>query len=160
MLDHERPLIQAAGIKLEMDIQGDLPMLFTNAQTLQQCLQNLLSNALKYGSGGGRILLAASTAHEYQEDRVLIRVQDFGAGIAPEELSHIYEPFYRAPEARDSQVRGTGLGLSLTRKMMDGLHGKITVESSLGKGSTFTLHVPIASREDLLAHASEQPDTE
>ena len=157
VLDHERPLIQAAGVTLEMDIQGDLPMLFTNAQTLQQCLQNLLSNALKYGSGGGRILLAASTAHEYDEDRVLIRVQDFGAGIAPEELSHIYEPFYRAPEARDSQIRGTGLGLSLTRKMMDGLHGQITVESSLGKGSAFTLHIPVASGEDLRMFASESP---
>jgi signal transduction histidine kinase len=151
----ERPLIQSAGVLMEVNIPDDLPMLLTNAPILQQCLQNLLSNALKYGSDGRRIFLDVSTVHENGEDRVLICVKDFGAGIAPEELSHIYEPFYRARDARDSQIRGTGLGLSLTRKMMEGLHGRITVESSPGKGSAFTLHVPVAHDKDVHALTSE-----
>lgn len=155
VLANERPLIQTAGVSVDVNIPDDLPKLLTNAPVLQQCLQNLLSNALKYGSDGRRILLTASPAREDGEDRVLICVEDFGAGIAPEELSHIYEPFYRASDARNSQIRGTGLGLSLTRKMMESLHGRITVKSSPGKGSAFTLHVPVAPSENLRALASE-----
>ena len=142
VLANERRLVEAAGVSLETNIPADIPLLHTNPAVLQQCLQNLVSNALKYGSGGGRIVLAVSAAHEHGEDRVLIRVEDFGAGIAPEELPHIFEPFYRAGDVRDSQIPGTGLGLSLTRKMMEGLGGRITVESLPGKGSAFTLHVP------------------
>lgn len=155
VLANEQQRIRSAGIGVEANIPDDLPMLLTDAAALRQCLQNLFSNALKYGSGGKRIILAASQARENGEDHILIRVQDFGVGIAPEELPHIYEPFYRARGARDSQIHGTGLGLSLTRKMIEGLGGRITVESSPGKGSTFTLHVPVSPSGDRHAPASE-----
>ncbi len=140
----EQPLIDAAGMTVVAQIPEDLPLLLTDATLLQQCLQNLLSNAVKYGASGGKILVTASVHQEEGESRVKISVRDFGVGIAPEELAHLYEPFYRTQSARDSQIRGTGLGLSLTRKMVESLGGKITVESALQKGSTFTLHLPIA----------------
>ena len=155
VLAKERPLIQSASVDMEVNMPRDLPLLFTDALALSQCLQNLLSNALKYGSAGRRIILTVSQAREDGEDHILISVQDFGAGIAPGELSHIYEPFYRASDARDSQIRGTGLGLSLTRKMIEGLGGRVTVESSLGKGSAFTLHIPVASSEYPQARAAK-----
>ena len=151
---NERSLIQSVGVAMEVNLPDDLPLVFTDPAALRQCLQNLLNNALKYGSGGQRILLTASAAREDDEDRVLINVRDFGAGIEPEELSHIYEPFYRARTARDSQIHGTGLGLSLTRKMIEGVGGRITVESSAGNGSTFTLHVPVAASADSIPVAS------
>jgi signal transduction histidine kinase len=122
---------------------------------LSQCLQNLLSNALKYGSSGQRIVLTANEARDDGQAQVQIAVQDFGAGIAPEELAHIYEPFYRTTAARESQIHGTGLGLSLTRNMIEGLDGRITVQSSPGKGSIFTLHVPASIRNSSAEAASE-----
>jgi signal transduction histidine kinase len=144
VLSGQRSQIEAAGVSVETKIAPGTPCLLTNAAVLQQCLQNLVSNALKYGREGRRIVVAATPAHEGGEDRVLISVRDFGSGIAAEELPHIYEPFYRAAGARDSQIPGTGLGLSLTRKMMEGLGGAISAESSPGRGSVFTLHVPAA----------------
>lgn len=146
VLANERPRIEASGVSIQTNIPANTPPLLTNGPVLQQCLQNLIANALKYGSAGGRILLAASPARENGEDRVLLRVEDFGIGIAPEDLAHIFEPFYRAGNVRDSQIPGTGLGLSLTRKMMGDLGGRVTVESSPGKGSAFTLHVPAAAK--------------
>ncbi|MEO6829839.1 MAG: HAMP domain-containing sensor histidine kinase, partial [Acidobacteriaceae bacterium] len=146
-LASEKPRIQSSGMELDIDFADGLPLLFTDAATLSQCLQNLLSNAVKYGSDGGRIRVTATPAHEDGELRVLIAVQDFGNGIAPDELPHIYDPFYRGATVRELQIHGTGLGLSLTRKMMEDLNGRVTVKSSPGKGSTFTLHVPAFSGE-------------
>lgn len=154
VLANEAPLIQSAGVALEIDVPDDLPLLFTDASALSQCLQNLLSNALKYGSEGKRILLTAVEAREDGQSRIRIDVEDFGVGIAPEELSHIFEPFYRATVVRESQIHGTGLGLSLTRKMIEDLGGRITVQSSPGRGSTFTLHVPVSSSDDAVPPGS------
>ncbi|MGC1781388.1 MAG: HAMP domain-containing sensor histidine kinase [Acidobacteriaceae bacterium] len=159
VLANERPLIEAAGVSVDVNIPSDVPLVLASPSILQQCLQNLVSNAVKYGSDGGRIILEVSTPREDGDDRLRIRVQDFGAGISPEELSHIYEPFYRASSARDSQIRGTGLGLSLTRKMIEGMGGRITVESSPGKGSAFTLHIPIAPTGAATGRAQEPSRT-
>lgn len=154
VLASEHAQIQATGISIETKFNSDLPLLLTNAAVLQQCLQNLLSNALKYGGAGGRIVIDASFAHEDGVD-LLLTVRDFGAGIAPADLPHIYEPFYRADSVRDSQIPGTGLGLSVTRKLVHGLGGRITVDSAPGRGSAFTLHLPIASRPTAAAHARQ-----
>jgi signal transduction histidine kinase len=159
VLSSEQPLIESSGVTVSVEIPTGLPLLLTDASVLQQCLQNLLSNAIKYGAGGGKILVTAAAIEEDSTDRILISVRDFGAGIAHEDLAHIYEPFYRTQSARDSQIRGTGLGLSLTRKMVESLGGKITVESALEKGTTFTLHLPAATDEyaQLLALNTSAP---
>lgn len=75
---------------------------------------------------------------------VLITVQDRGQGIEPKELPHIFEPFYRGSAARASQKHGAGLGLSLAKEAVEAMGGKLTVASSLGEGSAFTLHLPVA----------------
>ena len=87
----------------------------------------------------------AARGGEDKPDRVLIGVRDYGAGIAAEDLPYIFDPFYRGEGSRHSAVRGTGLGLSLTRQMMEALGGRVTVESATGAGSTFTLEVPAAA---------------
>ena len=74
----------------------------------------------------------------------MITVQDRGQGIAPGEISHIFEPFYRGNAARASQTHGTGLGLSLAKEAAEAMGGKLTVTSRLGEGSAFTLHFPVA----------------
>ena len=140
-----RVIAQSDAVTLETSVPGDLPLLLTDARALEQCLQNLLSNAIKYGSAGGRVQLWAARGGEDKPDRVLIGVRDYGAGIAAEDLPYIFDPFYRGEGSRHSAVRGTGLGLSLTRQMMEALGGRVTVESATGAGSTFTLEVPAAA---------------
>lgn len=139
-----RSMTESAGVRLESILQDDLPEVLTDPGTLGQCLQNLISNAVKYGGGGGRIQVEAFVDREEQPPSVSVVVRDFGAGIPPDELPHIFDPFYRGETVRSSAIRGTGLGLSLTREMIEALGGRITVESSLGEGSAFRLHVPVA----------------
>lgn len=142
---NSRAIAHADAVRLETSVPADLPALLTDARALEQCLQNLISNAIKYGSGGGRVELWAAPAGPNSPDRVLIGVRDFGAGIAPDDLPYIFDPFYRGGSSRSSAVRGTGLGLSLTRQMMEALGGRVTVESSPGTGCAFILEVPTAA---------------
>lgn len=143
-LVESRPLADSAGVEIEVKVPKDLPKVMTDARTLGQCLQNLLTNAVKYGNTGGKIQVSAVERKD-EPAAVSIAVRDFGTGIASEELPHIFDPFYRGATARTSRVRGTGLGLSLTREMIEALGGRITVESLPDEGSTFTLHVPVAA---------------
>jgi len=99
---------------------------------------NLLDNAIKYSGKGSTITVAA----EQKETEVVIRVADDGVGIAPQDISRIFERFYRVDKARSAKLGGTGLGLSIVKHIIRAHHGQVTVESSPGKGSVFTLHLP------------------
>jgi signal transduction histidine kinase len=72
-------------------------------------------------------------------------VADRGHGIAPDDLAHIFEPFYRGRTAVEQQIRGNGIGLSLVQQLLKALGGRVTVQSAPGQGATFTLHLPIAA---------------
>ena len=115
---------------------GDLP-------ALSQCLQNLITNALKYGSEQ-RWIGIRGAAHEHGSTgkEIQISVSDRGIGISAEELPHIFEPFYRSPSVRAAQIHGTGLGLPLSKSIVEAMNGRVTVKSAPGRGSTFTLHLP------------------
>ncbi|MGQ9586078.1 MAG: ATP-binding protein [Anaerolineae bacterium] len=115
-------------------VQGD-------ADRLKQALLNLVDNAIKYTPAGGRVSL--SLYHD--QDWVRIEVRDTGIGIAPEDLPHIFERFYRANRARGGRG-GTGLGLSIASWIAQAHGGQITVESKVGQGSTFTLWLPAQGR--------------
>jgi two-component system, OmpR family, sensor kinase len=105
---------------------------------IKQVLLILLDNAFKFTPGGGTITLGAACA-----DRVAaIRIRDTGPGIPPETLPHIFERFYRSDEARTGS--GAGLGLAIAKELIEAQHGQIAVESELGKGSTFTVTLPLA----------------
>jgi signal transduction histidine kinase len=132
-----RSLIGEHGFEVEQRIDPGLPRVLADEVALKQCLQNLVSNALKYGGEGRWIgVFAQSRAGEVQ-----ITVEDKGPGIERSELAHIFEPFYRGRAARSAQIHGTGLGLSLAREMMEAMGGRISARSSPGKGSAFTLHL-------------------
>lgn len=111
-----------------------------NYGRLRQVLVNLLTNAIKYNSKGGRVSLSA----EVREDKVLIRVEDTGVGVAEEDLDKLFEAFTRLAYAERSAIQGTGIGLSLAKSLVEKMQGEITVTSKLGEGSCFTLVLPVS----------------
>jgi signal transduction histidine kinase len=137
-------LTSANGFTVEKDVAPDLPPVLADPKALGRCLQNLMTNALKYGASGRWMSIRAHPGTGAESGEVLITVADRGQGIEPEEIPHIFEPFYRGNAARASQIHGTGLGLSLAKEAAEAMGGKLTVTSSLGEGSSFTLHFPAA----------------
>ena len=136
-------LVRTAGFQVEQQIEPNLPHIVGDLPALSQCVQNLITNALKYGSEQRWIgIQARLVEHGATGKEIQISVVDRGIGIAPEELRHIFEPFYRSPSVTAAQIHGTGLGLPLAKSIMEAMNGQVTVKSTLGRGSTFTLHLP------------------
>jgi len=123
-----------------IDVPRDLPKIWADPQRLTQVLANLLSNAHKYTPDGGRITLRASLAG----DMVRISVQDSGIGISKEDLVKLFTKFFRSGNRAARAEDGTGLGLVITKLLVELHGGKITVDSELGKGSTFSFTLPVA----------------
>jgi len=144
VLRDTQPAIMAAGMTLERAIDADLPHVLGDGGAIARCLENLVSNATKYGASGGWLRVAASAVAGKGKPEVAISVEDHGSGIAPADLRRIFDPFYRGTSALDSQIHGTGLGLSLARRLARAMRGEIHVESEVGKGSRFTLTLPAA----------------
>jgi two-component system phosphate regulon sensor histidine kinase PhoR len=140
-------LIEAEHFTVECDIDENLPEIAGDAAALSQCLQNLITNALKYGQEKRWIGIRAEVGGQTTADKeIRISVSDRGPGIGDDDLPHIFEPFYRSASARVAQIHGTGLGLPLSRSIAEAMDGRLTVISSAGHGSTFTLHMPCATR--------------
>jgi signal transduction histidine kinase len=141
-----KELIQKAGFALEQHVALSLPRVVGDAGALSQCLQNLVTNALKYGDQGRWISISATSdeAREHRHREVHISVHDRGKGIARSELHRIFEPFYRSPAVVADQIHGTGLGLPIAKSLAEAMSGRISVTSELGKGTVFTLHLPAA----------------
>lgn len=136
-----QPLIDASGVKVELNIPPDLPPVLAEPRTLAHCLQNLISNAVKYGSEGGWTGLSAAVEGEFVE----ICVADRGPGIPPDELPHVFDPFFRGRRAIDDQVHGTGLGLSLVRSAVESFGGEVEARSRPGRGTEFLLRLRAAA---------------
>jgi signal transduction histidine kinase len=137
-------LTTAHGFTVEKEVAPALPPVMADPKALGRCLQNLMTNALKYGAGGRWMGIRALPGSGPEAGEVLITVQDRGQGIEPGEIPHIFEPFYRGNAARASQKHGAGLGLSLAKEAAEAMGGRLTVTSHLGEGSAFTLHFPAA----------------
>jgi signal transduction histidine kinase len=138
-------LIRTARFHVEQQIELNLPRIVGDLPALSQCVQNLITNALKYGSAQKWIgIQARFTEHGLTGKEIQISVSDRGIGIAPAELRHIFEPFYRSPSVTAAQIHGTGLGLPLAKSIVEAMKGQVTVKSAPGRGSTFTLHLPCA----------------
>jgi signal transduction histidine kinase len=141
------PSLRQAAMQVEKSVPPDLPLVLADANALNQCLENLIANAVKYAHSGGWLGVRASVSGAEPQREVEIVVEDRGPGIAHADLSHIFEPFYRAKHARESQVKGAGLGLYLVRRMMEGMGGRVSSWSRPGRGARFTLHLPVAGAE-------------
>src|SRR5262245_22044308 len=118
----------------------DLPVyVFADAGRLQQVLHNVLENSLRYTDSGGRIVVRVGTA----PGEARIAVADTGVGIPESDVPYVFERFYRSKRSRAANPGGSGLGLSIVRWIVEAHKGKVTVESQVGKGSTFTVHLPV-----------------
>ncbi len=114
------------------------PRVEANADHMVQLWTNLISNAIKYTPPGGRVTVTL----EEKDGWAVGTVQDTGIGIAPEEQDRVFEEFYRTPQAKEFEPRGTGLGLPLVKRIVEAHGGVIAVESALGRGSRFTFRLP------------------
>lgn len=133
-----RPLVQEQGFEVEVEIAPDLPPVAADPDALVEALINLLTNAIKYSPDDKRIRLTA----ERDGGGVAIAIADHGIGIPKGEHARIFDMFYRVDCRRTTEVDGSGIGLSLVKHIVDAHGGKIHVDSSPGRGSVFTIHLP------------------
>jgi signal transduction histidine kinase len=122
-----------------------IPLARVNGNQIQQVLLNMLINARQAMPNGGRLLI--KLAHDQENDMIDLTIRDFGCGIPAEKLPRIFEPFYTTKSGPDASGKGgTGLGLSLCRDIIEAHHGRIRVDSTVGKGTAFTLRLPPANK--------------
>lgn len=133
-----REVAQDKGLRWQTQFPDDLPTLDIDVDRIAQALGNVISNAIKYTPPGGAVAVSAGV----ENDNVCIRVRDTGVGIPQEEQERIFDPFYRGPSGRRFP-QGMGLGLSIARDSITAHGGHIDVESEVGRGSTFTLWLPL-----------------
>ena len=138
-VDAVRPRLPE-GLQLELVAEPDLPLVAADVDKLRQVLVNLRENAIKYSPDGGRIEIALSR----HDSVVRFSVRDEGIGIAEDELAHIFERFHRLDPNMTRGVGGTGLGLYISRKLVEGMDGRMWVTSKEGEGSTFSFELPVA----------------
>ena len=154
VVDGLQTLARDRGVDIKVTIPLDPLWVLGDRDELIRALENLVENALKYGAAGKRVDITVSrgqTRAGMQEGRVAVR--DFGPGIAPEHLPRLTERFYRV-DVTDSRAQGgTGLGLALVKHVLNRHGGRLTIESTLGAGATFTMHLPL--RTDESASAAE-----
>ncbi len=138
----ERKLIEQSGCVLDVNVSPGLPAVSGDATALKHVLQNLLNNAVKYGSAGKWIGISASAAGH--GEAMEIRVSDRGPGIDRSEVRNVFDPFYRGSKPTLDQIHGTGLGLSLAKRIVEAHGGTISVTSRPGELTEFTVRIPAA----------------
>ena len=153
IFDHVRkavsPLLDDKSCIFEERVQPGLPPVLGDLYAVCGCLENLITNAVKYSPENSRIVMATALEEtEGGRQEVTISIHDHGMGIYASELKSIFEPFNRGSNARKEQIQGTGLGLSLAKHLAEAMGGRLTVTSEIGVGSTFTLHLRPARAEE------------
>lgn len=128
------------GIRLVRDVPEPAPILLAPPSVLRDILGNLVSNAVKYTQQGGQVAIVARRGAK--SGWVDVRVEDTGIGMSPEDVSHLFTRFFRSRDPRARAEQGTGLGLALTKAMVDRIGGEISVESEINRGTTFVLDLP------------------
>ncbi|UCG12659.1 MAG: response regulator [Deltaproteobacteria bacterium] len=129
------------GLSLELELPEDLPLVQADERSIEEVFTNLISNAINYTPDGGTVLVSAIPHQEYLE----VRVSDTGVGIAEEEISKIFDKFYRVKHPQTRQIIGTGLGLSIVKGVTEAHRGSVEVESKPGVGTTFKVSLPTIS---------------
>ena len=138
-----RVLARRKGIRLDFAPESGLPALCFDGNRLEQVLNNLISNALKFSPPGGTVTVRASRVN----GDVVVSVRDHGQGIPAEELDKLFKPFSKTSVCSTAGEKCTGLGLAISRKIVEGHHGRIWAESEVGKGSVFSFSLSVAARE-------------
>lgn len=139
MVDAAKVAMETRGMDIQLSLPDDLPVVWHDADAVSQVLTNLLSNAAKYGQEAGwvRVSIDATDAE------LRVSVADGGIGIAPEEQVQIFEQYYRSSDPHARRKKGTGIGLTIVKYILEAHGGHVSLRSALGRGSTFTLHFPL-----------------
>lgn len=146
-------LANQRNIVFSIDHGANLPsVVYWDEDRINEVLGNLISNAFKFTSRGGKVALTVAAV----EDTVVVTVKDTGAGISAEQLPHIFDKFFQADNQAQAAARGTGLGLAIAREIVEAHGGQITVASQVGQGTTFVVTLPT---EPLGARRRREPET-
>ena len=133
-----RPRADAASVQLTTDVDDTLPVVEVDRYRIRQALGNLLDNAIRHTPSGGNVTVSA----QRHDAGVRIEVADTGPGISPEDLAHVFDRLYRVDPSRDRSTGGSGLGLTITRQLVEAHGGAVWAESELGSGSRFGFDLP------------------
>jgi len=135
--------VRHEGFTVQAEIDTPLPSIRADRAAITQAITNLIDNAIKYSAGTKEVHIRGFTENQY----LIIIVQDFGVGIAPEEIDKVFERFYRGGDELTRTVKGSGLGLTLVKQIVQAHHGSVHVESEPGRGSTFSIRLPLPVTE-------------
>lgn len=124
---------------IQLNLEKSLPLIMADRTAIAQAITNLIDNAVKYSGESRIVLVRGFTDNQY----LIITVKDFGIGIRKEEIEKVFERFFRGGDALTRTVKGSGLGLTLVKRIVEVHHGKVTVESEPGHGSTFSVRLPL-----------------
>jgi two-component system phosphate regulon sensor histidine kinase PhoR len=127
------------GFRITLENPDSVPLIVFDREGISQVMHNLLDNAVKYSGDSKSVVVTISRKME----RILIGVRDYGYGIRKEDQEKVFSRFYRAGDELTHNVKGSGIGLTIVRQIVEAHHGKVTVESALGKGSLFSVQLPI-----------------
>jgi signal transduction histidine kinase len=133
----------AHGLYLHADVSVDLPLILADSRRLKQILVNLVGNAIKFTKTGG-ITVEARFGNEQTSPMVYLRVIDTGIGIRTADQAIIFDEFRQVDGSATREYGGTGLGLAITRRLVEMMNGRVWVESEFGRGSAFTVALPVA----------------
>jgi len=136
------PDARERGVVVAVQAEHGLPPIVGDPDALRAAVQNVIANAVKYSASGGLVEANA----DLDGNRLRVSVSDHGIGIDAADLPHVFKPFYRGRRAVDAQIRGTGVGLSVVRQVVEAHQGKITIESRAGEGTRVVLTFPAAAR--------------
>jgi hypothetical protein len=154
------PQAEEKRIRLETKLRGELPVVYADSGSVERVLTNLVGNALKFTEPGGSVSIEASSVVEDKEGAlraaVKVVVVDTGKGIPADQLESVFERFHQVDATDNRGVVGTGLGLSICRELVEAHHGRVWVESEVGRGSQFTFVIPALTAEELFLKGLER----
>jgi PAS domain S-box-containing protein len=153
VVDRLRPQARVRDLMVSVDIVRDLPTLQANRELLIALVSNLLGNAIKFSRSGGRVDVVA----RYADNLAILQVSDDGIGMSENDMEHLFEKFYRGSTAKAAGVRGTGLGLVLSKQAVEAHGGTISARSRLGHGTCFTVTLPVPNGD---GPAQQNPDVD
>ena len=138
MVEFHRPTAAGRGITLQVDISGSHHVVDADPGDIERMIGNLLSNAIKYNLEAGKVFVSLVS----DSGMIRLKVRDTGIGMTPEETKRLGEEFYRVKNSKTRSITGTGLGLSLVKKIVASYNGAMEIDSTPGEGSTFQVVIP------------------
>jgi two-component system phosphate regulon sensor histidine kinase PhoR len=138
---------ETKGFMLDLELAQTLAPVRGDAAALQRVFQNLITNAARHGRKGGWIGIRAGGLQQNGSRMVEVQVADRGEGIPKDEVDQLFDPFFRGAAAEAQRVRGSGLGLTLVKEIVEAHHGTVSLESHEGQGTTFSVRLPATNGE-------------